>query len=198
VAWLVISFPSAPTLFMTSVMLGPDCEYVLVSLLGAGPGVNLDFETLSCQVPITGSAAAASAIATPLVATTIARTARTSSFLMFVPRYSMMLSDSPPTIFEWTRHLPACARMFPRTRPCHVGCVTPAVHPQLAALGLRSRDVPTTPIDPSVDRALPSRKYSPIAFGRCCGAAGVARRSAGRARGQEGIGLSGHGLCKLF
>src|SRR5947207_13604708 len=112
---------------MTSVMLGPDCEYVLVSLLGAGPGVNLDFETLSRPVPITGSGAAASAIATPLVATTIARTARTSSFLMFVPRYSMMLSDSPPTSFEWTRHLPACSCTFQRIKPFHRGRVRPAV-----------------------------------------------------------------------
>src|SRR6266446_7488265 len=106
---------------MVTVMPCADCEYVLVSLLYAGPGVNVDFETLSCQVPITGSGAAASAIATPLVAATIARTACTSSFLMFVPRYSMMLSDSPPTIFEWTRRLQACARMFPRARPRHVG-----------------------------------------------------------------------------
>jgi hypothetical protein len=29
--------------------------------------VNVDFERLSCQVPITGSGAAASAIATPLI-----------------------------------------------------------------------------------------------------------------------------------
>src|SRR5204862_4105007 len=105
---------------MTSVMLGPDCEYVLVSLLGAGPGVNLDFETLSCQVPITGSGAAASAIATPLVATTIARTARTSSFLMFVPSYSIMLYVSAPTIFELNRHLPAWSSMYLRSRTCTV------------------------------------------------------------------------------
>src|SRR6266853_3642256 len=126
-------------------MLCPDCEYVLTWLLYAGPGVNVDFETLSCQVPITGSGAAASAIATPLVAATIARTARTSSCLMFVPRYSMMLSDSPPTIVEWNTTSASMRAHVSAGKAVPCWMCHAAVHPKLAALGLRSRDVPTTP-----------------------------------------------------
>jgi hypothetical protein len=63
--------------------------------------VKVDFETLSCQVPTTGSAPAAAAFVAPPTAAAIARTAVISSFLMLVPS-SLMLSDRLLLIFEYT------------------------------------------------------------------------------------------------
>ena len=52
-----VFFPSASTLSPVRLMPSVVSSYVIVALLGGGPGLYLDFATLSFQVPIAGSAA---------------------------------------------------------------------------------------------------------------------------------------------
>src|SRR5437660_997958 len=95
---------------MSSVILPPDCEYVRVWLVMAGPAENFDFDTLSCQVPTTGSDPAAMAL--PLTAAAIAIIAHTSSVLI---RVSVSCC-----CFAWcsreTGRRQACAGLPPRAR----------------------------------------------------------------------------------
>jgi hypothetical protein len=90
--------PSAAVWSTTSFAPAPAASIFVVPLVGAGPGSKVDFETLSFQVPIWGSAACADAVpASAAESTPTAAAERHARFrLVFTASSSSVAGDGFP------------------------------------------------------------------------------------------------------